>query len=404
MRVLFVVIPEKGHINPYVAPAEALASRGHEVAFYAVHDVAAHLARAGFDRFYPGSAERPLPPDGNRGRSFAANVRDGAWLRRWIETLLVDNVPPQVEVLRGIAREAKVDVLVIDPMVYQGAIAAELEGLPWVGLSSSLNPVVPDGLESELIATVRHLAPARDALFARYGLSARFRVCDCLSRWGTTAFTTEALVGAPPPGVALVGPSLPRGKRGDEQPFPWERLEGGAPVVLMSLGSQIYWQPEMFRTAIEAVRGKQVKLVLSASELCDAVPLIAPDGLPDNVILSRYLPQLELLPRVRAMITHGGANSVMEALSFGVPLLIDPICNDQPHQAMFLERAQAGLRISLARSSPSECWTALEALLAEGPYRSAAARIRESYASRSGGLEAAKLVERAVEERAWARS
>ena len=38
-RVLFCVIPEKGHLNPYIGPAQALQSLGAEVVFHAPADV-----------------------------------------------------------------------------------------------------------------------------------------------------------------------------------------------------------------------------------------------------------------------------------------------------------------------------------------------------------------------------
>ena len=89
------------------------------------------------------------------------------------------------------------------------------------------------------------------------------------------------------------------------------------------------------------------------------------------------------------MVTHGGANSVMEALSFGVPLLVTPICNDQPHNAHFVEQSGAGICLDLATASVPECRAALRALTAAGPHREAAARIAASYATRDGAVIAA---------------
>jgi MGT family glycosyltransferase len=389
MKVLFVIIPEKGHIHPYVGPAAHLRQRGHEVAFYAVHDISAHLRRASFSTFFAGSADCPPPPDASRGKLFAEKIHDAAWLRGWIKELLVGRVPPQVPILRDIVCQYRPDVVAADPMVYQAPIVARLEGIPWAGLSSSLNPVVPDHFESELLATNAWLAAERDALFARFGQQARFRVCDCLSEHLNVVFATEAFVGPAPPGITLAGPSLPVGERGDECAFPWDRLSPTRPIVYASFGSQIYYQPHLFRTLIEAVRSRDVQLVLSVSELLDT-PLLG--ELPDNVLAVRYTPQLALLPRVSAFVTHGGANSVTEALSFGVPLLVHPLCNDQFHNARFIEESGVGLRADLENGGAGQCWEAVSALLSPGRIRDRVAAVHASYRARDGAREAARLV------------
>jgi UDP:flavonoid glycosyltransferase YjiC (YdhE family) len=389
-RVLFVIIPEKGHIHPYIGPAAHLRRRGHTVAFYAVHDISAPLRRAGFELFFPGQPDCPPPPDINRGRFFAEKIRDRDWLRGWIRELLVERVPDQVEPLRAIVRQFRPDVLAIDPMVYQGAIVAAQESLPWAGLSSSLNPVVPDSFTSELLDTNDWLAADRDALFARYGLRGRFRVCDCLSPYLNLVFSTEELVGPAPLDVRLVGPSLPPDARGDECDFPWERLRQEYPVIYMSLGSQIYYQPALLRTAMRAVAGRPVQLVLSVSELLQTGEL---GPLPDNVLAVRYVPQLQLLRCSAAFITHGGANSLMEALALGVPLLISPLCNDQFHNARFITQSGVGLELDMATATPDECWRALAALLGPGRYRQNVARVQASYQRHDGAATAARLVE-----------
>ncbi len=133
---------------------------------------------------------------------------------------------------------------------------------------------------------------------------------------------------------------------------------------------------------LEAARGEPFTLVISAGDLAASISV-------PEVIALPYAPQLALLPRAAAMITHGGANSVMEALSFGVPLLVTPICNDQPHTAHFVEQSGAGIRLDLERASVSACRAALRALLDRGPQREAAARVAASYGARDGAVIAA---------------
>ncbi|MDB4996838.1 MAG: UDP-glycosyltransferase [Myxococcaceae bacterium] len=388
-----MVLPEKGHIHPMLGPAGELASRGWEVAFYASHDIAGTLAAAGFDRFF-GGRDAVLPPDASRGRELAALVKDAARLRAWIAAMLVGSVPPQVDALREVVASFAPDVLVIDPMAYHGAIVAELAGLPWVGLSSSLNPVVPDAWDSELIATTRALSADRVALFERYDVKPPpFRVCDALSPWGTAAFTTEAFVepraadaGAP---VVLAGPSLPARS-------PTAATRAARPLVLMSLGSQIYFQPRMFATVIAAVRGKPIDLLISAAELAPQLEGLEGKGLPGNVRVERWVAQLDVLERAHVLVTHGGANSVMEALTFGVPMLVTPICNDQPHNARLVVGSRAGVALDLDVATVAQTEATLDLLLASGTERAAAARISASYRARSGSAVAADLVERAL--------
>lgn len=43
----------------------------------------------------------------------------------------------------------------------------------------------------------------------------------------------------------------------------------------------------------------------------------------------RYLPQIDLLPQVDAVITHGGNNSVTEIFAQGKPMLVMPLFADQ---------------------------------------------------------------------------
>lgn len=386
-RVLFCVLPEQGHLNPCIGPAQRLQAHGLEVAFHGAQSLGAQLRRAG-PFLQLGAAAVPRHDALRRGAQFAASVRDAAWLRRWIRELLIDRVADEVPALRAAIRHWRPDVIVIDPLCYAAAIAAEREGHRWVALSNSLNPVLPDALDSELLATVRELLPARRALFERFGVAAHFRGCDVLSPYLTMVFATEALVGPPPVGVTLLGPSLPATIRGDESEFPWARLDAALPLVYLSFGSQIYHQPELFAKVTAALRDLPLQLVLSAGELADSLTRTALDA---RTVIVRYAPQLALLRRARLFITHGGANSVMEALACGVPLLISPLCNDQFHQAYFIERAGVGRRLDLREASCQDIAAAVGSLLSVGAHRERLEAIRASY-RRDGADEAARLI------------
>jgi len=67
---------------------------------------------------------------------------------------------------------------------------------------------------------------------------------------------------------------------------------------------------------------------------------------PSNVFSSPTLPQVDLLRLgVDVFLTHGGQNSFMEALSYGVPLVVCPGFADQPVNAAKAESLQIGLKV-----------------------------------------------------------
>lgn len=392
-RALVLTLPEKGHYHPMLGPARALEQRGFEVFFSAPADIEAELRECGASRVLTPSGAPP-PSQDLRGAALDAILRDPARLRGWIGALLVDATPALIEPMRAVIREVRPDVVAVDTLFDAGALAADLEGVPWVGWATSLNPVVPDSLDSELLRTTRALAPLRRAHFSARGFSASFRCADVLSPRGTAVFSTEALVGAPPPHlnpIELVGPSrraLVRAQSGRALDL---SFAGGRPLLYASFGSQAWHQPRRFDLLIAAAERLDAALLLATGELVEDY---AARALPSRILCVAFADQLAALASARVAVTHGGANSVMESLDAGVPLLVSPLCNDQPHNLMFVAQARAGRGLDLDSASLDETVACLRALLADGPERAGAQRIAASYRARDGNAGAAALAER----------
>jgi len=388
-HVLFVVLPERGHVHPFLGAAEALRDRGARVSFYAPRDVRSIVAPLGFlDVHCPEGAGSPIAA--HRGEAFAALLADRDRLRAWIRAMLVDAVEPSIAPLRAHLVRERPDVVVIDPMAYFAAIAAHEEGLPWLGLSTSLNPCIRDDVESELKATLRSLDEARRALFVAHGIAEpRFRVSDVLSPRGTFVLSTKALLGEALPDdgvpVHLVGAALPGGPAASRS-----RPSAERPLVYASFGSQAYHQPVQHRVVLEAAREVDARFVIAMGDLA-ASPLAR--SAPSNVEVVDFAPQLSLLAEARVAITHGGANSLHEGLAHGVPLLVSPICDDQHHDAALVAAAGAGRVVDLAHASPAHVASCLRSLLDEGsPERQVARSIARSYAGAGGAARIADVV------------
>jgi len=111
------------------------------------------------------------------------------------------------------------------------------------------------------------------------------------------------------------------------------------------------------------------------------------------MVVSR-VPMLELMPHLSAVVSHGGLNTVCEALAHAVPLVIAPIKSDQPVNAAQVAAAGAGIRVRFSRATPEQLRAALLAVLDDPTYRAAADRVRASFIAAGGAPAAATHLER----------
>jgi UDP:flavonoid glycosyltransferase YjiC (YdhE family) len=102
---------------------------------------------------------------------------------------------------------------------------------------------------------------------------------------------------------------------------------------------------------------------------------------------------LDLMPHLDAVITHGGLNTVCEAMLYGVPLVVAPIKSDQPINADQVAAAGAGVRISFHRGNAQRLQDALRTVLDDPTYRAAAQRVGASLKAAGGAAAAAAHLE-----------
>jgi MGT family glycosyltransferase len=200
-------------------------------------------------------------------------------------------------------------------------------------------------------------------------------------------FSSRALVGVTgsPAHHAFVGPAL--GSRRAHAGFPWERLAAGHRRLLVSLGTLNGAAGERFHPAMfDATEDLGLQLiVVGPAELAAKAP--------PHVLVREFVPQLALLPHLDAVVSHGGHNTVCEALAHGLPLVVAPIRDDQPIIADQVVAAGAGVRVRFGRARVPELRDAVRAVLDDAAYREAAARVGKTLREAGGAVAAADLLE-----------
>jgi MGT family glycosyltransferase len=374
-RFLFVSLPLTGHVNPLAAVARELERGGHQVAWAGSQAFLRPLLGPG-PRVYPiplrvhrGGAERGLASAKSRWEGYI--VPHARVTRAGIAAAIADFRPA---------------ALAVDQHAVAGAVEAHRRALPWATLAPTtmeltrplrVFPKVEAWIQSRL-AEIWSAAgmpgePPHDLRF-----SPRLVI----------AFTGRALVGESearllPANAALVGPAL--GERPPDPRFPWQWLDEHRRHVLVTVGTLAAdMSAAFYRRVDEALRplGDRLQAIV-----------VAPDGAfpdpPAHVLVRPRVPVLELMPRLDAVVSHGGLNTVCESLAHGVPLVIAPIRGDQPINAAQVAAAGAGIRIRFDGSSPESLRDPLLAVLDDPSYRVAAERVKASFREAGGAAAAA---------------
>ena len=384
-RFLFVVPPLAGHVNPTVAVGRELEARGHAVAWTGHPEVVPELIAA--DAAFLPVADAVPPEVLEAVVERSAGLRGPAALRFLWRDVLVPLAHTMLPGVHAAVDACAPDVLVVDQQALAGAAAAEVRGLPWA-TSATTSAELTDPL-----ATMGRVGDWVQEQIQGFLLAAGLarahasRIDPRVSPHLLLAFTTAALVGdiPVPPQTAFVGPSI--GARPDTTPFPWEWLDDRRPLVLVSLGT-LNWQDgeRFFARAVEALGSLDVQGVVVA-------PPDMVGTLPANVVVRPRVPQLALLARTAAVVSHAGHNTVCEALAHGLPLVVAPIRDDQPIIAGQVEAAGAGVRVRFGRVTAAGLRVAIDRVLSDPDLRAAAARLQASFAAAGGAPAAAAHLE-----------
>ncbi|HEX6554388.1 MAG TPA: macrolide family glycosyltransferase [Ktedonobacteraceae bacterium] len=349
-KYIFFNFPADGHVNPTLAIVAELVARGEEVIYYLPERFRQTIEATGTtfrpyqSTLFTRQHEQSAPP-----------VSQALGDQR-IAMLLVIMIQESLQVIPQLlesVRAEQADCLVYDSMFLWGRIVAQTLHLPAI----ALHPSYAANQQSNVFGSAAQrfqLSPERMAILnsTLAQLSALYGVPPCDMR--SILMHTEPLIivflpRAFQPGgetfderYLFVGPSF-QPHRDERLDFPFEQL-GIQPLLYIALGTVFNHQANFYRTCFTAFGGTAWRVMLSVGPYIERTALPA---IPGNFIVAPRMPQLEVLSRANLFISHGGMNSVMESLSYGVPLVVIPQISEQ---AVTAQRVQElGLGIALDR-------------------------------------------------------
>ena len=251
---------------------------------------------------------------------------------------------PRLRDLRVIIDRWTPDVIVHEVAEPAAPIAATAAGLPYV--TSGFGPLLSPAIAAQVgRAAAPHWRGAGLAPHPRGGLYEHLYLDPC------------------PPALQLAAihdvPAVPM----RVTPLPTARSAGTQPAtVYVTFGTVWNRDLDAFRVVLAALSAHAVDVVVTLGADGDPAALGAQ---PDNVHVHRFIAQEELLPRCDAVISHGGAGTMLGALAHGLPLLLLPQGADQHYNAERVVAAGAGLSVAPAQATTATIARAVDTLLGD---------------------------------------
>ena len=278
----------------------------------------------------------------------------------------------------------KPDLVITDHQMFAGAIAAVNHKIPYatsvtapaaIKIMDEL-PKVHEWEVNQIVALQKELGVDKSASIACSGIL-------------TMVLTSREFFGELelPASYHFVGPVINR--KPVNAYFDWDLLQkNNRPKILVSIGTTFDHEHKknFFAKVIEAFEDEDLTVVVVSD------PALF-DVWPENFIVQRMVPQLELLPHLDAVVCHGGHNTVCETLMNGLPMVVIPIAYDQSHVAGRVVRVGAGLRLNFNRFKARHLQEAVQQILQDAAFKTAAEEIKASFIAAGGTEAAATLLE-----------
>src|SRR5258706_3849485 len=394
MRILLAAYGTRGDVQPMVAIGRRLRADGHEVVLGAAPGFAAWVRGHGLEFRTIGADIEALI----HGFGPELTLRPARLTGRLLQSLREETELSFGQTLEA-ARDADLIVAGIHPAAASVAEVLEVPmrpllfcpqmirsahhpppGLPWFRLPGPANRLLWWAMSRLLHGA---MGTALNRHRRRHGL---VPVADMLSHLvgARPIVCSDALLGGlppdAPPGVEQIG-SLALPADGALDPALERFLDRGEPPVCIGFGSMPDGDPR-----------RTTRLLFEALERCGRRGVVlsgwarlGDEQVPPGVFVTPRAPHAALLPRVAALVHHGGAGTTAAAARAGLPQVVVPFFVDQIYWAREVHRRGLGSRpIPRPRLTAERLADAIDEALGRPAIREQARRVQLALAHADG--------------------
>jgi len=184
-----------------------------------------------------------------------------------------------------------------------------------------------------------------------------------------------------------VGPEIETNRQ--EAPLEIKKDEGQL-LIYIAVGTVYRANLQFFQYCLQAFDDRRYRVIMSVGRAVDPADL---GHVPRNFTVAQYVPQLVILQNADVFITHGGMNSISEAVYYGVPMIVVPNTIEQALNAARVEQLHAGVYLEPDRLSVEKLLQAVESVLGDPETRHGLEEIKRSFAEAGGVRRAADAIQ-----------
>jgi len=372
MKVLFTTQPASGHFHPLVPFARELVAAGHEVAIATSRSFCPTVEALGFRAIPVGLDWLESEPAVAFPEFKDVHPEEHTWF--FFSIFFDKGLRAMLPDLLEAAASWRPDVIVREYWEPAGGFAAERLGIP--SATAGIGLFFPPQMFRD------YFGQTIDELRSQY---------DLPPDPGAERLFGDLFLNILPPRYQSSEVKLPPNTEhirpcvfdniGDATLPEWVHSLADRPTVYASLGTVLNQATGVFERILEGLRDEPINLILTVGRNGDPARF-GPQ--PENVRIEQFIPQSLLFPHCDVVVTHGGYNTVMAALSAGLPMLILPMGTDDPFHAQCCAELGVAKPLFPVDATADAIRSAVSEVLGNPSYRERAASMRRAIEAQPG--------------------
>jgi UDP-N-acetylglucosamine:LPS N-acetylglucosamine transferase len=188
-----------------------------------------------------------------------------------------------------------------------------------------------------------------------------------------------------PPNHTFIGPLIPQ----DEFPLPLEisAIPRDKPLIYFAMGSS--GTPEIVANILESFAGKPYRVIAPVKFQLE---LVSGVHIPANVLVTDWVPAIEVNKMADLAVIHGGIGTVMVAALAGKPVVGVGMQMEQVANLACLERLGFAIRVGKSRDPSAKVQSAIQKLMHDETARAKATAFAKTVAHWDGPKTAAEML------------